>query len=454
MSEKPKKKLSLFHLTWPIFIEFLLYILMGNADTIMLSQYSDNSVAAVGISNQIQNFIILMFGIVVTGTTILVAQNLGSNDKKTAFEIGRTSISLNIVIGLFLSLVLFICAPYALKLMKTPPELMSEAKTYLQIISAFLFIQALIMTLSSIIRSHGYTKQTMYSTLTMNIINVIGNYLFIFGPFGIPVLGVTGVAISTVISRSIGLIILFIFLTTKVKQPISLRQLFYFPKEHVKKLIKIGVPSAGESLFYNTQQLTITAFIALLGTMFITTRVYVFNLMFLILLFSLAIGQGTQIIVGHRIGAGENEKAYKQVIHSLKIGMFISLIIATAFYFLAKPLLSIFTDNAEIISLGTSLLLITIILEPGRALNLVINNSLRAAGDVKFPVYMGALFMWGVSVPTAYILGIHFGFGLYGVWIGYILDEWLRGLIMLWRWRSRAWEKMALVKTKKHAADS
>ncbi|NDI36086.1 MATE family efflux transporter [Chengkuizengella sediminis] len=451
MSEKPKKKLSLFHLTWPIFIEFLLYILMGNADTIMLSQYSDNSVAAVGISNQIQNFIILMFGIVVTGTTILVAQNLGANDKKTAFEIGRTSISLNIVIGLGLSLVLYICAPYALKWMKTPPELMSEAKTYLQIISGFLFIQALIMTVSGIIRSHGYTKQTMYSTLTMNIINVIGNYLFIFGPFGIPVLGVTGVAISTVISRSIGLTILFIFLITKVKQPISFRHLFYFPKEHVRKLIKIGVPSAGEGLFYNTQQLTITAFIALLGTMFITTRVYVFNLMFLILLFSLAIGQGTQIIVGHRIGAGENEKAYKQVIHSLKIGMFISLMIATAFYFLAKPLLSIFTDNAEIISLGTSLLLMTIILEPGRALNLVINNSLRAAGDVKFPVYMGALFMWGVSVPTAYILGIHFGYGLYGIWIGYILDEWIRGLAMLWRWRSRAWEKMALVKTKKQA---
>ncbi|NBI29932.1 MATE family efflux transporter [Chengkuizengella marina] len=454
MSELPKKKLSLFHLTWPIFIEFLLYILMGNADTIMLSQYSDNSVAAVGISNQIQNFMILMFGIVVTGTTILVAQNLGANDKKTAFEIGRTSISLNIVIGIGLSLVLFICAPYALKLMKTPPELMAEAKTYLQIISAFLFIQALIMTVSGIIRSHGYTKQTMYSTLTMNVINVIGNYLFIFGPFGIPVLGVTGVAISTVISRSIGLVILVIFLMTKVKQPISFRHLFYFPKEHVKKLIKIGVPSAGEGLFYNTQQLTITAFIAVLGTMFITTRVYVFNLMFLILLFSLAIGQGTQIIVGHRIGAGENEKAYKQVIRSLKIGMFISLLIATAFYFLAKPLLSIFTDNAEIISLGTSLLLITIILEPGRALNLVINNSLRAAGDVKFPVYMGALFMWGLSVPTAYILGIHFGFGLYGIWIGYILDEWIRGLAMLWRWRSRAWEKMALVKTKKQAADS
>lgn len=449
MSEIPKKKLSLFHLTWPIFIEFLLYILMGSADTIMLSQYSDNSVAAVGISNQIQNFIILMFGVVVTGTTILVAQNLGANDKKTAFEIGRTSISLNIVVGLVLSLVLFLTAPYALKLMRTPPELMSEAKTYMQIISGFLFIQALIMTVSGIIRSHGYTKQTMISTLAMNIINVIGNYLFIFGPFGIPVLGVTGVAISTVLSRSIGLIILFIFLIKIVKQPISFRHLFYFPKKHVKQLIKIGVPSAGEGLFYNTQQLTITAFIALLGTMFITTRVYVFNLMFLILLFSLAIGQGTQIIVGHHIGAGENEKAYKQVIHSLKIGMFFSLVIATSFYFLAKPLLSIFTDNAEIISLGTSLLLITIILEPGRALNLVINNSLRAAGDVKFPVYMGALFMWGVSVPTAYILGIHFGFGLYGIWIGYILDEWIRGLAMLWRWRSRAWEKMTLVKPKK-----
>ncbi|MDP5277027.1 MATE family efflux transporter [Chengkuizengella axinellae] len=449
MSEKSNKKLSLFHITWPIFIEFLLYIMMGTADTIMLSQYSDNSVGAVGISNQIQNFIILLFGIVVTGTTILISQNLGAENKKAAFEIGRTSISLNIVIGIALSLVLFISAPFALKLLNTTPELMSEAKAYLQITSAFLFIQALIMTASGIIRSHGFTRQTMYATLAMNLINVIGNYLFIFGPFGIPVLGVTGVAISTVVSRAIGLSILFIFLIRKVKQPIHFRHLFYFPKEHVKKLLKIGVPAAGEGLFYNTQQLTIVAFIGLLGTMFINTRIYVFNLIFYILLFSLAIGQGTQIIVGRHIGAGENEKAYKQVMRSLKIGMFISLMIAAIFYIVGEPLLSRFTDNAEIISLGLGLLLLTIILEPGRALNLVINNSLRAAGDVKFPVYMGAIFMWGVSVPTAYILGVHFGFGLYGIWIGYILDEWLRGLAMLWRWRSRVWEKMALVKTKK-----
>ena len=105
-----------------------------------------------------------------------------------------------------------------------------------------------------------------------------------------------------------------------------------------------------------------------------------------------------------------------------------------------------FTKDPEIIAVGASIFLLSIVLEPGRTFNIVIINSLRAAGDARFPVLMGVLSMWGVSVPLAYVLGVHFGIGLFGVWIAFAVDEWLRGVIMLLRWRSRAWEKKALVK--------
>ncbi|MBT2694338.1 MATE family efflux transporter [Bacillus sp. ISL-55] len=441
-------KLSLFAITWPLFIEILLYMLMGNADTLMLSQYSDNSVAAVGVSNQILSMVIVMFGFIATGTAILVAQNLGAKMDEDAREVSAVSIGANLVFGLILSAAVFIFSEQLLRLMDLPPELFEEANSYLKIVGGFSFIQSLIMTVSSIIRSYGFTRDIMYVTIGMNVLNVIGNYLFIFGPFGFPVLGVEGVAISTTVSRILGLLAAIYVMTKRVPGSLPLTMLFSFPKKHLKNLLNIGIPSAGEHLSYNSSQMVITYFIATLGTQALTAKVYTQNVMMFIFLFSIAISQGTQILIGHMVGAKEIENAYKRALKSLKLAIIISIAAALIVSFFSKNLLGIFTDNMSIIELGTTLILLTIILEPGRSFNLVLISSLRAAGDVQFPVYMGILSMWGVSVTLSYFLGIYLGMGLVGIWIAFIADEWLRGLLMLWRWKSRVWVKKSFVPAK------
>ncbi|MGN8644623.1 MATE family efflux transporter [Gracilibacillus sp. HCP3S3_G5_1] len=445
MKQTETKKLSLFALTWPIFVEILLHMLMGNADTLMLSQYSDHSVAAVGVSNQVLSVVIVMFGFVAAGASILVAQNLGAEQSKTAGKIAVTSISLNLWFSLVLSIILFIFSDFILRLMDLPAELMDEASIYMNIVGGFIFVQALIMTVSAILRSYGFTKDTMYVTIGMNILNVVGNFFVIFGPFGFPVLGVEGVAYVTMISRFIGFIILLFILAWRSERQLPFQSFFRYEKKHVKDLLQIGVPSAGEQLSYNTSQMAITYFVAQMGTIAITTKVYVQNLMMFILLFSIAIGQGSQILIGHMIGAGDIESAYKRCIKSLKIAIVISTLMAIIFYCFSPTLLGIFTDDPTIIEQGVFLLLITIILEPGRAFNLIVINSLRAAGDVKFPVVIGIASMWGVSVTFAWFFGIFLDLGLLGIWIAFIADEWLRGVLMLRRWRSRIWVRKAFV---------
>ncbi|MGD6965347.1 MATE family efflux transporter [Rossellomorea vietnamensis] len=432
-----KKKLSLYALTWPIFVEIFLHMLMGNADTLMLSQYSDDSVAAVGVSNQVLSLIIVMFGFVATGTSILVSQNLGADKITSAREVAVVSLIINLAFGFLLSVLIFAFNGQILSLMDIPQELRSEASTYLTIVGGFSFIQALIMTAGATLRSYEFTKDAMYITIGMNILNVIGNYLFIFGPFGIPVLGVEGVSISTVVSRTIGLIAISFVLVKRIPGIFSVNRLF--PVQHIKDLLRIGIPSAGEHLSYNGSQMAITYFIAILGTEALTTKVYAQNLMMFIFLFALAISQGTQIMIGHMIGRKDFQSAYERCIKSLKTSIIISLGMAVIFALFSEPLLRIFTSNDDIIYLGSILIWLTIILEPGRSFNLVVISSLRAAGDVKFPVYVGILSMWGVSVFLSYLLGIVFGLGLIGVWISFIADEWLRGLIMLRRWRSKVW---------------
>ncbi|MBX0357564.1 MATE family efflux transporter [Halobacillus sp. Nhm2S1] len=445
------KKMTLFALTWPIFIEVLLHMLMGNADTLMLSQYSDDAVAAVGVSNQILSVVIVMFGFVATGAAILVAQNLGAEQKKEAGSISVTSLSVNLWFSLLLSFGLFIFSEQILNVMDLPTSLMGDATDYMNIVGGLIFVQAMLMTIGALLRSYGHTKDPMYVTIGMNILNVIGNYFVIFGPFGLPVFGVEGVAYVTAISRASGFLVLLLLLIKRVSGDLPWRSLYHYEKAHLKNLLHIGVPSAGEQLSYNASQMVITYFVAQMGATAITTKVYAQNLMMFIFLCSIAIGQGTQILIGHHIGAKETEKAYRQCIRSLQLAIVISLSVAIVFYFSSDFLLGLFTDDPTILTTGSILLLMTVLLEPGRAFNLVVINSLRAAGDVRFPVIVGILSMWGIQVTIAWIFGLHYAYGLIGIWIGFIIDEWLRGILMLRRWKSRIWLKKSFVTPNKKA---
>lgn len=441
------KTLSLFTITWPIFIELLLHMLMGNIDTLMLSQYSDNSVAAVGVSNQIISIVIVMFNIVAQGAVVLISQNLGANLQQEAARISVMSISLNLWFSLVLSAGLSFGAVPILKLMDMPAEIIGEATTYMQIVGGFIFLQALLSTIGGILRSYGYTKDTMTVTIGINIINAFGNFLVIFGPFGFPILGVKGVAYVAAISRLLGVIMLVILLLKRVKG-LNIKDFFIYQIDHLKALLQIGVPSAGEQLSYNTSQIMLTYFMGQMGTIAITTNVYTKNVMMFIFVFAMAIAQGTQILIGHMVGAGKIKEAYDRAIKSLKLSAAIAIGMASIMFLISEQFLSIFTDNPSIIKTGSLLLLLTIILEPGRSFNMVMISSLRAAGDVKFPVYVGIIVMWGIGVTTAWFFGIYLGLGLIGIWIGLIADEWMRGLFMLRRWQKKHWVRMTFVKQK------
>jgi putative MATE family efflux protein len=444
------KRISLFVLVWPILIETFLRMLFGTVDTFMLSGYSDNAVAGVGAANQYISILILLFQIVSTGSGIVVAQNLGAKNIKKASNVVLLSIIFNAVFGLFISILMFTFSGKILGLMNFEAEVYQYSKQFLTIIGSFCFIQAISITISAILRSYGYVKYPMYVNMGANALNIIGNAIFIYGLFGMPVLGVKGVAIATVSSQFIGLVVSFAIMKKKVGLSFSKAEFLRIPKEEfydiLKSIVKIGGPSAGETLSYNISQIVVTAIITIIGTYALTARVYVYNLMAYIMLCGLAVAQATQIIVGHMIGAGMKEEAYKTCLRNLKLAALVSCGVAMIFAVFGKVFLGLFTDNAEIIKVGGTLFLITIVLEPGRTFNLVIGSSLKAAGDATYTMVAGLFSMWLVLVGMSYVLGIVLNLGLIGVWIAFAADEWIRGLLMLLRWNSRAWEKHSIVK--------
>ncbi len=416
MSETFQKK-SLIQLTWPIFIELTLFMLMGMVDTFMLSAYSDNAVAAVGMSNQVINLIGVMFNFVAAGTIILVSQNLGANNQTKASEVSIVSIGANLVIGLLLSLVMVTCSKYILSFMNTPQEIMQTTISYTQIVGSFLFLMAVQPVLSGILRSFGYTKQSMIITLIANIINIFGNAIFIYGLFGVPELGPIGVAISTVFSRFVTIVLISLVIYKKINFTFSENFFKKLPLQDVKNILRIGVPSALEQVAYSSSQVIIISFVSIIGTLAITTRVYTSNISMFIYLFSLAIAQGNQVLVGYFIGEGNNDEVYKRTFKTQLLAVSVSVSMSIIFYFISDYLFGIFTADATILTLGKSLLFINILLEVGRASNLVLTNALKAAGDINYPFIFGVVGMWLICIPVAYILGIELGLGLAGIWI-------------------------------------
>lgn len=439
------EKKSLFQLSWPIFIELTLFMLMGMVDTFMLSAYSDNAVAAVGMSNQVINLIGVMFNFVAAGTIILVSQNLGAKNQTKACEVSIVSIGANFLIGIILSVVMITCSKYILTFMNTPLEIMDITLNYTKIIGSFLFLMAVQPVLSGILRSFGYTKHSMIITLIANLINICGNALFIYGLFGVPELGPVGVAISTVFSRFVTVVLIAVIIYRKIEFKFSTHFFKSWPLQDVKNILKIGVPSALEQLAYSTSQVIIISFVSMLGTLAITTRVYTGNISMFVYLFSLAIAQGNQVLVGYLIGEKKTDEVSHQTFKTQRLAVSVSLGLSIICYLGSDFLFGIFTSDANILSLGHTLLLINVFLEIGRATNLVLTNALKAAGDINYPFILGIVGMWVICIPVAYVLGIWFDLGLAGIWIAFAVDECFRGLVFTIRWKSQKWVNKSFI---------
>lgn len=441
-----EEQLNLFFLTWPIFLEVFLFMLMGIADTFMLSALSDDAVSGVGAANQYLHIAILVLEVIGNGAAIVVSQYLGSKRYMEASKISALAITLNLGVGLVISAVFLLFSKHMMTAMNLQGDVLTYAQNYLSIVGGAIFLQAIINSLAAIIRVHGFTKQAMFISLGMNILHIAGNYILIFGKFGMPELGVQGAAISSAFSRLIALIVFFWLLYRVMEYRVKLKYYFTLSKEYVGKILKIGIPSAFEQVMYQACQIVFLYYATYLGTESLAARQYATNISMFTYLFAIAIGMGTAIIVGRLVGGNAKDEAYIRVWKSVKWAIGVTLCMVILVITFRTQLMGLFTTNHDIITLGSTVLLLSILLETGRTMNIVIINSLRAAGDAKYPVLIGAFSMVLMSLPLGYFFVFYLHMGLPGIWLAIAIDEWTRAIIMFFRWRSRAWENYALVK--------
>lgn len=445
---KKTKELGLFQLTWPLFLELFLFMLMGLADTLMLSAVSDEAVAGVGAANQYIQIAILILGVIGSGAAIVVSQYLGSKRFKEASKISALSVSLNLCVGIIMSALFVLFSNNIMTMMNLQGNVLLFAQSYLGIVGGFIFLQALINSLSAVIRVNGWTKQTMYVSLGMNVIHLILNYILIFGKFGAPAMGVEGAAISSVISRALAAVVFFWLLYQALEVRVKLQYYYTFSKDYIKKILQIGIPSALEQVLYQTAQIVFLYYVTYIGAASLAARQYVVNISMFTYLFAMAIGMGTAILIGRHVGAGEQEIAYKRGWFSVKTALIFTLVMVAVVMLFREQFVQLFTKDPEIIAIASAVLLLSILLETGRTINITIINALRASGDARFPVKIGFISMICMSLPLGYLFVFVLDMGLVGVWLAIAADEWLRAILVLLRWKSRKWERYAIVTAK------
>ena len=417
-------------------------MMLGAVDIIMLSRHSDNSVAAVGVVNQIIMLTFLVFEVINLGTSVLCSQYLGARLEKKVVQVVGISLLVNLLVGGIISLFLFLMNKTILHWMGLSPELMADGVNYMRIVGGFAFFQAISLTLSASLRSANKAIYPMLVTVVVNILNIVGNYSLIFGKFGFPELGVEGAAISTAFSRGVAMVILF----RKHIHRFPLAYFRPFPWIELKNLMKIGLPSAGEQLSYSSSQVVITYFINMLGVEALATRTYCVNIIMFVYLFSISMAQGGAICIGHLIGEKKPHAAFLLGKYVMKKSVMITFILSCILAIAGHTILGWLTTNPEIIHMGVIILIIDTVLEIGRPINIFATNALRAAGDVNYPFFVGLIVMWSVAVGGGYLFGIHWGWGLCGMWVAFLLDENIRGVIFVRRWYSMKWIHKSFVR--------
>ena len=432
-------------ITIPVFVELALVMLLGAVDTVMLSRYSDNSVAAVGLDNQLMSLIFLVYQFFSMGAAILCAQYIGAGMRKRLVQVVGMALVVNLLLGMAVSALLFFYAEHLLILMGLRPELMGDGLVYLKLTGALSFFQALSLTFSASLRSADKVVWPMAVTGIVNVLNILGNYVLIFGHWGFPQLGVEGAAIATAASRAVSMVLLAIvhFRVHIPRFPLS-----YFrpiPWKELRNLLKIGIPAMSENISYSLSQVVITYFINQISNEALAARTYCANMIMFVYLFCLSITQGGDILVGHLVGQWRHQAAYVLGNYFFRWALIITLTGSVMLALAGPTLLSAFTDNEEIIQMGIWVLVVDVFLEAGRTSNIFAGSTLRATGDIVYPFVVGIIFQWSIAVGLSYVIGIPLGYGLVGMWIGFALDESIRGIILVRRWQSGKWRTKSFV---------
>lgn len=440
-TNKDLKKLIL-----PLVMEQFLTLLVGMADTIMISGVGEAAVSGVSLVDTINVLVINVFVAFGTGGAVVAGHFLGQRDNKKACKAAWQTTLFSVLTAFVVTAVFIAFHDGLLHLVfgSVERDVMENAKDYLVVTALSIVPLALYNSCAGMMRAMNDSKTTMWISILMNIINIGGNAIFIFG-IG---MGATGAALATTISRVVAAVIIFCMMFRRDKSIHFVGQItLRFDLEYIKRILYIGVPNSLENSMFQLGKILTISMVSSYGTYSIAANAVCNTLAAFNVLPGLAINNALLAVVAVCVGAGEYEQAryytkkLMKVATAFLVGMTLLVVLGgewiIGFYSLspeaAELAVKVFTYHG---------IMAVFFWLPSFSLP----NTLRAAGDVVWSMAIGIFSMWVFRLLFSWLLGSYFGMGLMGVWIAMTVDWIFRGFCYTLRFKGHNWEHMASAK--------
>jgi putative MATE family efflux protein len=433
------------NLSLPAITEMLLVSLVSIADMVMVGRLGEVegalALAAVGLSNQPMFFAMSVFMALNVGSTALIARLTGAGERAQANEGAKQAAVLATGLALFIGTAGYLSAEPIIRFMGAEPEVLPLGVAYFKIASISMVFASLSMGLSAALRGSGDTKTPMRINMAANVLNVIGNYLLIYGKFGFPAMGVVGAALATSIARAIAAVmVVYTIMSGKARIRISFRDGYRFNRELVGRIVKVGIPAAIEQLVMRSGQVVFVRVVASLGFVTMAAHQIALNIMSLSFMPGQGFGMAASTLIGMNLGAKQPDVAEKCGMETRRLGMTVATVLGVFFFIFGNRIVAMYNSNPAVIAQGALALKIIGLVQPAQVTQFILAGGLRGAGDTKWPLYSTAIGIWGVRVLLAYIFVIHLKWGLIGAWSAMALDQFTRSLFITMRFRSGRWK--------------
>ncbi len=429
----------LFQVTWPLLIELLLGLSVGVVGTVLAARLSDNHGAAFALAHHVFGALFIVFRVVGAGVGVVLTQALGAGRRARADAVARAVLGAATWIGLCVALTAVFARGSLLRWLNAPADVLPLASLFLLGLAPAMLLDAWNASMAAVLRAHLRVRETLAVMVVMQLTHLLLMHPLMLGTDFSPPLGLSGYALALCISRVVAMALHLWLWRTRLQLAPSAADFWQLRRRELVDVARIGVPGAAENGAYRLAFMVSIAAVGTMGAPALAAHAYAQQVIMVVLLFGMATGLSVEVLVGHLVGAGRLRQAHGLVRRALATGLLVSVVVATSAALAGPRLMQTFTTDPQISAMACTLLWWTVLLEPGRTFNLVVINALRATGDARYPVVVGAGSMLLVLAGGSWLLGVHLGMGLVGVWLAYIADEWLRGLLMWRRWSRLDW---------------
>jgi len=430
-------------LAMPAVVELMLISMISVADTAMVSSRGEAAITAVGLTGQPTMILLALFFALNVGVTAVIARRKGEQRQEDANTVLRMALMLAMVLGVIMTVVSIFFGRWFMMLSGAKEDTIADSTIYFQIVNAVLMFRAMTLAITSAQRGVGNTKISMRINITANAVNIVFNYLLINGHLGFPELGVAGAAIAASIGNMVGFGLAVASLLQKDGYlRLKPHQSWKINKEALSAIRKVSGNAVLEQMVLRFGFFTFARVVAELGTMVFATHQIGMQALNLSFTFADGLGVGATTLVGQYLGAKRPDisAVYGRV--AQRIAMAGSLLILILFASCGKFWITLFSDEPDVIALGTLIMIIAGIAVPLQTSTVVSAGSLRGAGDTKFVAYTMLISVGIIRPLLGYVFALVLGWGLIGAWMSLLIDLSIRLTLTYRRFSSGKWSKI------------